>query len=353
MPVPLDLRPVSPVAPLRGSDSLTDPRQEAFQRALAPLLGKTVQGEVLARLGANQYLVSIAGTPTRVALPGGADVGAGLPLTLVALTPRPTFDIGAGAAGTRTLIQPEAVLARAVAAPGAPLAPPAAADSNPAHLSETARVLGGVLASALAAPSPQRAIVRAAPLLASADAEGAHIAATLRDAIATSGLFYESHVAEWAAGQRPLADLLREPQMQSAMAAGVAEKTAAPDPAAAQLINLQLTTQEQARLVWQGQPWPGVQMEWELEKQDTPGAAQEAPEPVWRSGLRLRFAQLGEIDATVVLCGTRLHIQMQPAISATAALLRGRAEALESALGASGNPLSSLDIGRSCREQDD
>jgi hypothetical protein len=41
-------------------------------------------------------------------------------------------------------------------------------------------------------------------------------ACALRDAVASSGLFYESHVAEWAEGKRPLASLLLEPQMQKA-----------------------------------------------------------------------------------------------------------------------------------------
>src|SRR3546814_16979581 len=37
------------------------------------------------------------------------------------------------------------------------------------------------------------------------------IAGAMKNAIAFSGLFYESHVAQWAIGKRPRSDLLNEP----------------------------------------------------------------------------------------------------------------------------------------------
>lgn len=54
------------------------------------------------------------------------------------------------------------------------------------------------------------------PLLPSAPGAGSPATATLSNALAAlvdqSGMFYESHVAQWVAGQRPLAALLQEPQ---------------------------------------------------------------------------------------------------------------------------------------------
>ena len=37
-------------------------------------------------------------------------------------------------------------------------------------------------------------------------------AALLKDAVSKSGLFYESHQAQWVAGEKSLVDILREPQ---------------------------------------------------------------------------------------------------------------------------------------------
>ncbi|NIG00326.1 flagellar hook-length control protein FliK, partial [Burkholderia sp. Ax-1720] len=80
----------------------------------------------------------------------------------------------------------------------------------------------------------------AAPLTPSiAQAAIAALAAALARSVADSGLFYESHLAQWLAGQRGTADLAREPQNQLTQAAardggaapggGAAPRGAAPD----------------------------------------------------------------------------------------------------------------------------
>ncbi|KWK22106.1 ribonuclease E [Burkholderia stagnalis] len=71
-------------------------------------------------------------------------------------------------------------------------------------------------AAASQAAAPARDATAAAPLLA--------LRAALAQAVSESGLFYESHLAQWLAGQRPLAALEREPQ---------ARLPATPAPAAA------------------------------------------------------------------------------------------------------------------------
>ncbi|MEK6350660.1 MAG: flagellar hook-length control protein FliK [Burkholderia sp.] len=56
---------------------------------------------------------------------------------------------------------------------------------------------------------------QAAPVAsAAANAAVAALAAALARAVSDSGLFYESHLAQWLAGQRPVSDLAREPQQQ-------------------------------------------------------------------------------------------------------------------------------------------
>jgi hypothetical protein len=78
-------------------------------------------------------------------------------------------------------------------------------------LSFAARAILDLFESGDAQPLQTRA-----PLLATAPGAGNASAATLSAALATlvdqSGLFYESHVAQWVVGQRPLSALLQEPQ---------------------------------------------------------------------------------------------------------------------------------------------
>ncbi|MBR7990813.1 flagellar hook-length control protein FliK, partial [Burkholderia cenocepacia] len=56
----------------------------------------------------------------------------------------------------------------------------------------------------------------------------AALRAALAQAVSESGLFYESHLAQWLAGQRPLAALLREPLARLATALAPADPDAFP-----------------------------------------------------------------------------------------------------------------------------
>ncbi|MBU9222463.1 flagellar hook-length control protein FliK [Burkholderia multivorans] len=82
----------------------------------------------------------------------------------------------------------------------------------------------GHAAAASASSAAKAAAAEAAPpSLAGA------LRAALAQAVGESGLFYESHLAQWFAGQRPLAALLREPQARIAIAQTSADPDAAPD----------------------------------------------------------------------------------------------------------------------------
>jgi hypothetical protein len=235
------------------------------------------------------------------------------------------------------------------AAPAAAELPEAGPGGTEPSLSPAARAIGNVIGAALKSAHQQTSVVAPLPLLAAPSGDPLKLAAALKDAIGASGLFYESHVAEWSAGTRPLAELSREPQMQRAAAAsasGTAQASAA-EPATAQFINLQLSSQEQGRVAWQGEIWPGQQMAWQINR-DAPSprgqADDEAPQAPWRSALRLRFPLLGEISATLVLAGDQLHIQLQTGSDDVGTLLRSRAGALHHALEASGAVPASLTI---------
>ena len=373
----IGMTPLTPVKVARPADTVGDPRQAEFQRSLQGLVGKSMQGQVLARMGDGSFLVRVAGTPARMQLPAGAQLGAEIPLTLIGINPRPSFQIGnprdqaanplltyadadaepeaadtrgsqAGAAqaGTRAGGTAATLLSRAPLTP-ASLLPALAGDTPAPELSTTARAISSVLVQAESVPGAPVTLVGKTPLMATPGADPAQVAQKLRDTVGSSGLFYESHVAEWAEGKRPLASLLLEPQMQKAQQADT-QKTGT-DLASAQLINLQLHTHEQARVQWQGEAWPGQKMQWDISRDAPEGQQQEGRDgeddaTAWRSSVRFQFPLLGDLAAHVVLQGGRVAIQMQAGSEASADTLRQHAARLEAALAAAGWPLTSLSI---------
>lgn len=102
---------------------------------------------------------------------------------------------------------PGALLGGAVHAGGG------APSSVDTRLSVAARVIGAVLADLQAEPGPVRGTV---PLSASGQqpASAAALAGALARTVSDSGLFYESHLAEFATGTRTLAQMTREPQVR-------------------------------------------------------------------------------------------------------------------------------------------
>jgi hypothetical protein len=201
-------------------------------------------------------------------------------------------------------------------------------------------VLGSVMAAVLRLGQPARTVAGRTPALPAPSADAAELAPALRQVLEQSGLFYESHVAAWAKGERDLATLAEEPQMQSRPATPTDADTA-------QLINLQLSAHEQDRVAWEGQLWPGQPLRWDIERApDQPrregtGDDQSA---VWQSRLRLRFPLLGELDATVALHNGKVAIRVAASDTNGAALLKAHADALVEAMAGAGTPLSALVI---------
>jgi hypothetical protein len=357
------------------AEGLADPRQKSFQRSMSSLVGKSMLSQVLSRLADGNYIVRVEGNPVRMQLPPGTKIGSEVPLTLLSTDPRPTFKLtnGDGRALPGALYLPSALSAQAEkllaeaggllggkgagaatasasasALQAASLAAQAGADSAagapPAPvLSDAARLISSVLAAAQNAPGAAMTLQGHQPLLDSKAPQPAQLASTLQDTIGQSGLFYESHLAEWAEGSRPLSELMREPQT------GRAPGSPATDPSTAQFINLQLTSQEQARVAWQGQLLPGQQMAWEIQKEDPNQqggrGADGEQKPVWRSGMTFRLPLLGEIAATVVMAGDTFQIEIQTGSNEVGSLLRSQAASLSDAMAAAGTPLSSLSIG--------
>ncbi|MEM8514879.1 hypothetical protein RCH14_004234 [Massilia sp. MP_M2] len=353
---------VTRITPGQAAEQAVDPRQQAFARAVAPLLGKAIHGEIQARLTDGTFIVKFAETQARMQLPPGALVGADVPLTLIGLHPRPTFQVGAqttttgfaeaGPAPQAETDAPGAPLGyregAAVGRAGALLASSAGlgtqafaggTEAKNTTLSPTGQALAGVLAAAQKAETVLTAVTGNAPVVATPDADPAALAAGLKQAFGKSGLFYESHVAEWAQGSRALAELASEPQQQAAQAGA---RPNPQDPATAQFISMQLAAQEQSQLAWKGQLWPGQPMEWDVQR-EAHGGCGDDDGAIWNSRLRLRFPELGELDVQLRMVGGALQIGLATGDDATAALLRQHAPNLAGALDSVGTPLAGFD----------
>ncbi|WP_176050771.1 flagellar hook-length control protein FliK [Burkholderia sp. BCC1644] len=124
-------------------------------------------------------------------------------------------------AGRTPLLADPTVLLTDPAVPAPVPATPTSAASAPATSSPPASA---------AASSAAAAREAAAPLPVAA------LRAALAQAVSESGLFYESHLAQWLAGQRPLAALMREPQARLTAALAPADRDALP-PGATDLLD--------------------------------------------------------------------------------------------------------------------
>jgi Flagellar hook-length control protein FliK len=335
----VDITGTRPVASIEAATPVTavgNPRQETLHRLTQIALGTQLEAEVLSPYDDGTFLVKVADTVARMRLPTGTHAGDTLSMKLVSTEPRFTF-----------LLTPQA-------------------SSTPTSLSTAGRLIDSLLHTAQQ-EGVSTAIIGKTPIIASGIPDTQQFAATLQDTINSSGLFYESHVGEWATGTRTLTDLAREPQMQSgnngnisaspvtdhekplsAESAGTKTllKTEAIDTESLQIVSQQLNTLEQRRILWQGEIWPGQPMEWEISDDTPEGQGEHHKEDEktqsWKSVVRFDLPSLGLISIKIHLLGERVHVQMHTANETKASSLRTHASSLADALGAAGSPLDSF-----------
>jgi hypothetical protein len=216
----------------------------------------------------------------------------------------------------------------------------------------------------------------------------------LKQAIGRSGMFYESHQAEWVEGRFAKAELLQEPQgkLSSSASAALSGETAetaansspsvraaadaqanqagqsaartatdstsaqkgageAPSRSAGQIVapqtqgivHQQLTALANQAFVWQGQIWPGQDMRWEIEE-DGKNRQDEDDDaaPSWRTRLDLSFPGLGGISARLQLHGDQVSLSLDVENAVSLGLMRADAETLRQRLEDAGLALVSL-----------
>lgn len=337
------------------------PLLEVSQEQLAlPQLtpGQKVPAHVVANLPNGRFQVLIADKALDMNLPRNTQPGDTLELVFVTAKPRPTFILASDLGNV------------AATANGASAKPQVS-------LSETARFLGGLLEKAAqpdAAGSKAVSIAQTVPLLSGAPAKTLDFAQSLRGALTQSGLFYESHQAQWVAGQRPLSDLLHEPQGRlSPAAANPAAPSANPSdslqssaltqnqndalsgkalganlpahPDTLPIVRQQLEALDTRQMMWQGQVWPGQAMDWRIEERSArEQGSGDVEQPEWQTSLHLVLPQLGEISARLILRPEGVRIQLGAAESATVKLMSEQRPALQQGMETSGLQLAEIKV---------
>lgn len=231
--------------------------------------------------------------------------------------------------------------------------------SAPTSLSNTGRLITQILQTApaqtdkpnIASPTP----IVAAPVELK---DTATTAVKLQQQISTSGLFYESHVAEWAQGKRPITDIKAEPQSQigassqTDSASGIQSTTLTTiNKEMGQIIHQQLNVLEQNIVRWQGELFPGQKIEWEIKKETqskhNPQEMEDAT--IWQSVVRFDLPNLGPVTAIINLQSNNLGLSLRAEQSNTVSALKDHASELAAAMQVAGSPLMSFAVNKNER----
>jgi hypothetical protein len=344
--------------------------QEISDKLSGLVPGQRLMAEIQALMPNGTYRAMINQRDVTLALPFSAKAGDALELEVVTTDGKLTLAVISRPDGDAGKNPPESV---------------------PTTLSRTGQLISNLLGNANGtksgpAPTPLNGNQ---PIASAPPASAQDLLPLLKQAITQSGMFYESHQAEWVDGRLDKSALLQEPQGKlPAHAALVANRTgeaavatrlatdSAPlqntvttDTAASRtasttaaattaqpsqlvaspllpLVQQQLESLATQNFVWQGQVWPGQEMRWEIEEDGTRSQTDDNETAAkWQTRLRLTLPQLGEVDAQIRLQGTQISLALTANNTETQALLRTSTEALRSQLGEAGLALAAVGIG--------
>lgn len=309
-------------------------------------LGQKLQGTVQAQVAPNVFNVRVADQLLQMQLPSFIRSGDTITLQVASLQPRLTFTLAASSNPV----------------------------STPESLSATARLL-----SSLSQQPLERSYVRpiqSSPLWTGGQAlpDTTQLAGKLHDALSHSGLFYESHQAQWISGTRPTTQLLLEPQNQLAQNltaqnpataggnvrnAETAIGTMPPSlpgsearPAAAAgipehlqtLVQQQMNALETRQVLWQGQVWQDQEMRWEVREESPHRNANGEQEGQWVTQISLDLPNLGGVSARLSFNGNALNLSLEVSDEQTRTRLGNASSQLVAALTERGIPVTQTQI---------
>ncbi len=318
-----------PAILLKSTEPLIGVRSTAVRTDALRLLPQLDPGEILsarvdAKMPDGSYKLLLAGQEMRMSLPSFIAPGDTLELAFVTREPSPTFQL------------------QGVLPQGAAEAP---------SLSTAGRLVAAAMLQAGEAPMPTTAAV-SGPLLSTAPADGARLSGQLAHTLSTSGLFYESHQAQWVAGARDLPQIMQEPQARLVRAAQSDTQTAvqAIAPQALPLVQMQLAALDTSVVMMQLEIWPKQWMQWTVEERPADDQANAQAEgaslPDWNTRLRLVLPRLGELNAMLSFGVGGIMIRVEADKAASAELLQANGAALQEALTAAGLPSARIAITR-------
>jgi hypothetical protein len=359
------------------------PTQEISDKLSGLVAGQKVMAEIQALLPNGTYRAMINQRNITLALPFAAKSGDSLELLVT---------------------ESDGKIALAVASRPAGESEKAASSTTSATLSRTGQLISDLFSEARNSKSETQALALNGqqPLAKAPPTSAQDLLPLLKQAITQSGMFYESHQAEWIEGRFPKAELLQEPQgklsspaafsaasaeeqanaARSGLPAEAAEKNssstlarAASEPQPAQnalteggskpaiaqaaaqqggpliaqqlqpLVQQQLEALSTQNFSWQGQIWPGQEMRWEIDEDAArQGQAGDETAPQWSTRLRMTLPNLGEIDAQIRLQDNRVTLAMSTGSDETRTLMRSASLALRSQLDAAGITLASMGL---------
>ena len=247
-----------------------------------------------------------------------------------------------------------------------------ARDAVSTTLSQTGKLIGQLFSRADESSDDSKALTLNGnqPIARTPPSSAQELLPLLKQAIAQSGMFYESHQAEWVEGRFSQNALLQEPQGKlsspNAFApasplplsqpgnpetsaqgkeAPVATRLPTTDPAASPrtvnespppqasghliapqtqpIVQQQLDALATQHFAWQGQVWPGQEMRWEIEEDDQRTGADE-PESAtgWSTRLKLTLPTLGSVNAQIRLQDQQLVLAIIADSPETRALMQ-------------------------------
>lgn len=327
-----------PVTPLKNlPDVLSD---------LVP--GQRVMAEIQALLPNGSYRAVVAQRDITLALPFSAKKGDSLELEVVESDGKLTLAVVNNRSGTTSAgNMPESVST---------------------SLSNTGKLIGDLLGGVgdqgrRAAPA---SLNGNQPLVDDLPGGAPQLAPILKDALSKSGVFYEAHQARWVAGELPTEALRQEPQGKLSSApptAAIDSKNAdsAPSSVAARaesppqagtaiprdltpIVQQQLDALATQNYAWQGQIWPGQQMQWEItENPDNARSTDNEAAGRWQTRLKLTLPTLGGIDTVLRLRPNgEVDISMTTDSENSESRLRDEVTALRTQMEAAGLNLTQL-----------
>ncbi len=298
--------------------------------------GQQVKGEVQAQVGQGLFKVLVAGQSLQMHLPPNLRAGDVVNLRVVSKYPQLTFSIS----------------------------PSTTPISTQEQISATAHLLANLTGEPLERQALQKLSRNMVSQTLASAPEGKQLAVALKDALSNSGLFYESHQAQWVRGERSTANLLIEPQnklMDKSSSLPTPDSTitklvevmgkdqapaltlhpeqnmnkageALPIPKELYpLVQQQLHALETHQIIWTGAVWPGQEMQWEIQGEPEHQSTKQ-DERHWSTEMELALPKLGDVHAKLHFTRDGLQLTLQAADSATLDLFTRNIPKLKSAL---------------------